>query len=179
MSSCSGGYLELDLANSDLTNLLASTSIPVIMVGGDLRLRRITGPAKQVLNLLPTDLGRPINDLSLSAVAPDLAEMVHEVIERVQPVEREVSDREGRWHLMRVYPYRTAEHKIDGAVIVLIDVDQIRHAKEVLQRQTEQLSQQAQLIGLSQMPSLCGTPTTRWCTGTGAPRRSTAGKRTR
>jgi two-component system CheB/CheR fusion protein len=103
--------LELDLANNDLTNLLSSTSIPVIMVGGDLRLRRLTGPAKRVLNLLPTDLGRPISDLHLAAVGARPQEMVHEVIERVQPVEREVRDREGRWHLMRVYPYRTAEQQ--------------------------------------------------------------------
>ncbi|HKP29396.1 MAG TPA: ATP-binding protein, partial [Gemmatimonadales bacterium] len=142
--------LELDLANNDLTNLLSSTSIPVVMVGGDLRLRRITGPARRPMNLLPSDVGRPISDLSLSFIVPDLAEIVSDVIERVQTVEREVEDREGRWYLMRVHPYRTADNKIDGAVIVLLDVDQIRHAQVELHHRTEELGQQVQLMELSQ-----------------------------
>jgi two-component system CheB/CheR fusion protein len=142
--------LELDLVNNDLTNLLSSTSIPVVMVGGDLRLRRITGPAKKVMNLLPTDVGRPISDLNIAAVIPDLEQVLGEVIETVRPLEREVRDREGRWHMMRVHPYRTADHKIDGAVIVLVDVDQIHRTKEELQQKTDQLSRQARLIELSQ-----------------------------
>jgi two-component system CheB/CheR fusion protein len=142
--------LELDQVNNDLTNLLSSTSIPVVMVGGDLRLRRITSPAKKVMNLLPTDIGRPISDLNFHSVVPDLEQVLTEVIENVRPVEREVRDREGRWYMMRIHPYRTVDHKIDGAVIVLVDVNQIHHAQEELEQKTAQLAQQAQLIELSQ-----------------------------
>ena len=78
------------------------------MVGGDLRLRSITAPAKRALNLLPSDVGRPISDLNLSGLVPDLSRVVRDVIENVRPVEREVNDREGRWYLMRVHPYHTA-----------------------------------------------------------------------
>src|SRR5262249_39582675 len=53
--------LELSQLNNDLTNLLSSTMIPVVMVGGDLRIRRFTPPAKHTMNLLPTDVGRPIS----------------------------------------------------------------------------------------------------------------------
>ena len=141
---------ELDQVNNDLTNLLSSTSIPVVMVGGDMRLRRITGPAKRAMNLLPTDVGRPISDLNLAAIVPDLPQVISDVIERVRTVEREVSDREGHWYLMRVHPYRTADHKIDGAVIVLLDLDQMRHARLELQEKTAQLEQHAALMELSQ-----------------------------
>jgi two-component system CheB/CheR fusion protein len=142
--------MELDLVNNDLTNLLSSSSIPVVMVGGDLRLRRITGPAKKAMNLLPTDVGRPISDLNFTAIAPDLEQLLTEVIENVRPVEREVRDREGRWYVMRVHPYRTTDNKIDGAVIVFLDVNQIHHAQEELEQKTAQLGEQVQLIELSQ-----------------------------
>src|SRR5262249_1325669 len=61
----------------------------------------------------------------------------------------EVRDREGRWYMMRVNPYRTADHKIDGAVMVLVDVSEIHRTQEELEQRTAQLSRQAQLIELS------------------------------
>src|SRR5262249_33908574 len=121
--------VELDQANNDLTTLLSTTSTPVIMTGGDVRVRRFTNPAKKVMNLLPTDVGRPITDLNIISLVPDLEHIVAEVIDVVRPAERELTDREGRWYAMRVHPYRTADHKIDGAVIVLVDVDQLRRTQ--------------------------------------------------
>jgi two-component system CheB/CheR fusion protein len=141
---------ELDQANNDLSNLLSSTSIPVVMIGADLRVRRFNAPAKKVMNLLPTDVGRPISDLNFSGIVRDLDLLISEVIDNFQPLEREVHDRDGYWYLMRIHPYRTPAHKIDGAVIVLVDIDQVRRAQEQLRQQTVQLSQRSQLIDLSQ-----------------------------
>ncbi len=139
---------ELDQVNNDLTNLLSSTNIPVIMVGADLRIRRLTPPAKRVLSLLPTDVGRFIGDLKPAVLIPDLETLISEVIEHVQPVEREVRDRLGRWFVLRVHPYRTTENKIEGAVLVLVDVDQMRRDQEDLRRQGAliELSQDAVII---------------------------------
>src|SRR5262249_10068975 len=108
------------------------TNIPVVMVGGDLRIRRFTAPAKKVMSLLPTDVGRPIGDIKPAVMVPDLESMIESVIESVQSQERVVRDRDGRWHALRVYPYRTQDHKIDGAVLLLVDIDQQKRAEESL-----------------------------------------------
>jgi two-component system CheB/CheR fusion protein len=134
---------ELDLANNDLLNLLSSTDIAVVMVGADRRIRRFTPPARKVLSLLPTDVGRPIGDLKPAVNVPDLEQIIDDVIDRVQPVGREVRDRDGRWYMLRGYPYRTGHNSIEGAVLVLVDIDQIHRDKENLDRQ-------ATLLGLSQ-----------------------------
>jgi two-component system CheB/CheR fusion protein len=134
---------ELDLVNNDLVNLLASLAIPVVMVGADQRIRRFTPAAKRVMNLLPADVGRPLGDIKPAIQVPDLESLIGEVIERVQPAEREVRDRDGRWYVLRIHPYRTTDHKIDGAVLLFLDVDQMR-------RDQEELRQQAALIELSQ-----------------------------
>jgi two-component system, chemotaxis family, CheB/CheR fusion protein len=55
--------------------------------------------------------------------------------------EREVLDKQGHWYLLRIRPYRTLENKIDGAVIVLIDVDSLKRSQEQLRQQTELLNQ--------------------------------------
>jgi two-component system CheB/CheR fusion protein len=124
--------VELSQAYSDLTNLLSSIKIPVVMVGGDLRIRRFTPPAAKSMNLLPSDVNRPIGDIRPASIVPDLEDVIAKVIETEQPVEREIRDREDRWHALRVFPYRTAEDNIDGAVIVLVDIDQHKRAELML-----------------------------------------------
>ena len=124
---------ELSVLNNDLVNLQNSTTIPVVVLGSDLRIRRFTAPAKQVLKLTPSDIGRPISDLSAPIPSPDLEEMVLEALEHVRAVEREIRDSDGHWYVLRVHPYRTSDNRIDGAVVVLIDVDQVKSAERALQ----------------------------------------------
>jgi two-component system CheB/CheR fusion protein len=57
----------------------------------------------------------------------------------VQPFQREVQDRAGRWYSLRVRPYRTMENQIEGAVIVLVDIDSIKTAVESLRVGAERL----------------------------------------
>jgi two-component system, chemotaxis family, CheB/CheR fusion protein len=123
---------ELTQLTDDLSNLLGSADLPVVMLGRDLRIRRFTAIAGQLLNLLPTDVGRPLGDLKPAVDAPDLEAMIREVMETAQLREREVRDRQGRWYALRIHPYRTAEHKIDGAVVVLLDIDEVKRAQEQL-----------------------------------------------
>ncbi len=94
---------------NDLTNLLTSMNIPLVMVGSDQRIRRFTPSAKNVMNLLTSDVGRPIGDLNLNIDVPDLRNLIDEVIDQVQVREREICDSEGRWHTLRINPYRTAD----------------------------------------------------------------------
>jgi two-component system CheB/CheR fusion protein len=120
--------VELSQTNNDLTNVLSSVSMPVILVGPDLCLRRFTPMATKVLNVIASDIGRPITDITLNVALPDLRSVVLETIETMQPHEREVQDEAGHWYVMRVRPYHTHEGKIDGAVLMLLDVDELRRA---------------------------------------------------
>ena len=117
-------HLELALANNDLKNLLDSIDIAVVMLGSDLRLRRYTPPAAKVLNLIPGDLGRPIGDLRPNIIAPDLEQLLRSAVDDLSFVQKEVQDREGRRYELRVRPYRTAENRIDGAVLTVIEIGQ-------------------------------------------------------
>jgi two-component system CheB/CheR fusion protein len=150
--------LELNQYTNDLTNLLTSTTIPVVMVGSDLRIRRVTAPARKVMNLLPTDAGRSISDFKANVNIEDLEAMISEVIESVHVQEREVQDHEGHWYLLRVHPYRTADNKIDGAVIVLLDIDQIKRAQEEARESRSRLT--AEVEAMSRLYQLTGNLTT-------------------
>ena len=130
---------ELGRSNNDLMNLLASVQMAIVMLGPDLRIRRFTPMAETMLNLISTDVGRPLTDIKLNVDVPDLEIILADVLESVQPFQRDVQDRTGRWYSLRVRPYRTAENHIEGAVIALIDIDSIKRNAESMRMGAERL----------------------------------------
>jgi two-component system CheB/CheR fusion protein len=126
--------VELEQVNNDLHNLLAAINIPIIMVGPDLRIRRFTGVAEKLLNLIPGDVGRPLTDINLHVDMPNPAKLVAEVIDTLQTRELDVKDKDDHWWSVRIRPYKTTDNKIDGAVIALLDVDLLKTSAEQIRR---------------------------------------------
>ena len=120
---------ELAQANNDLLNLLASVDLSIVMLDSELRIRRFNPGAQRTLNLIPSDVGRSISDLKTTLMMDDLEQMIAAVIENLEVREEEVQDRRGHWYSLRVRPYKTTENKIEGAVLVLVDIDQLKKKK--------------------------------------------------
>ena len=119
---------ELGQVNGDLVNLLNSVQIPIVMLGGELRIRRFTPMAEQVLNLIPTDVGRPLSNLRPNIIVPEFERLITGVMDSLTPKDVEVQDIEGRWYSLRIRPYKTLENKIDGVILALVDIDTVRRA---------------------------------------------------
>jgi two-component system CheB/CheR fusion protein len=128
---------ELAETNNDLLNLLGSVQMSIIMLDRELRIRRFTPTAERMVNLLAADVGRPIGDINLNLDLPDLEAVVTDVIASVTPVQREVRDRAGHWYSVRVRPYMTRDNRIDGAVLVLVDIDSLKTTEESLRASEE------------------------------------------
>jgi two-component system, chemotaxis family, CheB/CheR fusion protein len=124
---------ELGRLNSDLVNLLSSVQMPILMLDGQLRIRRFTPAAEKLLNLIPTDVGRPIGDLKLNLDCPDLERLITEVIDTISVREVETRDGAGRWRSLRIHPYKTLENKIDGAVVALVDIDALKKTEQEIE----------------------------------------------
>ncbi|MBZ5583928.1 MAG: PAS domain-containing protein [Acidobacteriia bacterium] len=122
----------LSQATNDLNNLLTSVNIPVLMLSQGLEIRQFTPAIQRVMSLRPTDVGRPVNEIRHNLAMDDLRPAVRDVLENLVARELEVRDAEGRWYQLRIRPYRTAENKIEGAVLVFVDIDQLRTAQEEL-----------------------------------------------
>ena len=124
--------IELGQTSNDLINLLNNITIPVLMLGSDLRIRQFTPIAERMMNVRAADVGRPIGEIRMNLAFDGLEGLLLEVIETLSTRELEVQDRSGRWHLLRARPYRTADNKIEGVVLVLVDIDQIRKSQQQL-----------------------------------------------
>lgn len=102
------------------------------MLDGGLRIRRFTPLAGTLLNLIPTDVGRPIGDINLQLSVSDLPKLIVQVIGTLNTYSQEVQDRNGCWYEMSIRPYRTLDNKIEGAAIVLVDIDESKRVAEKL-----------------------------------------------
>ncbi len=122
----------LSQTSNDLMNLLNGVSLPVLMLDGDLRVRHFTPPTERLVSLRAADIGRPLSDIRLHLKVNDLESTLHEVLDTLVTKELEVQDREGRWYLMRIRPYRTSDNKIEGVLLVLIDISQLRLVQQEL-----------------------------------------------
>lgn len=123
---------EVMRVSDDLANVLNSVGIAIVLLGRDLRIRRFTPPAGRLLNLIATDVGRPISDIKPNLRAPDLLQLVNDVQERLVPRERTVTDESGHWYQLTVRPYLTADGRVDGTVLTVVDVDAIQRGKTLL-----------------------------------------------
>jgi len=119
---------ELGQLNNDLSNLLNSVNVALVILATDLTIRRFTPTAEKLFHLIPSDVGRRLSDLSRTVNVPDLEAIIDEVIEHLAPVDREVQDRTGKWYSLRVRPYRTHESRIDGVVLMLLDINEMKGA---------------------------------------------------
>jgi two-component system, chemotaxis family, CheB/CheR fusion protein len=115
--------VEFSQVNRDLANLLESISIPLVMVGRDLRIRRFTRAIEPMLNLIASDVGRSITDLQPQMELPDLRQLLMDAMEGGNRRPRDVRDAHGHWYSLRILPSVGPDGKIDGAVLMLIDVD--------------------------------------------------------
>jgi two-component system CheB/CheR fusion protein len=114
---------EFSKVNRDLSNLLESISIPLVMVGRDLRIRRFTRAMEPILNLIASDVGRSITDLRPQMELPGLRRFLLDAMEGGNREPRDVRDSHGRWYSLRALPSVGPDGKNDGAVLMLIDID--------------------------------------------------------
>ncbi|MEX1026048.1 MAG: chemotaxis protein CheB [Planctomycetota bacterium] len=113
---------ELAQLSGDLQNLLSSTDIATLFLDRDLRIMRFTPKASELFNARSADRGRPISELTNRLRYDELIDDAHRVLKDLIPIEREVSDELGHWHLSRVLPYRSTADKIAGIVLTFVDI---------------------------------------------------------
>ncbi len=119
---------ELSHTNSDLQNLMTSTDIGVVFLDRQLNIKRFTPRVRDLINIIPSDMGRPLVDLTHRLETDELPDLARRVLSDLHALEREVRTREGRRYLVRVLPYRSLEDRIEGVVLTFIEVSDLRDA---------------------------------------------------
>jgi two-component system CheB/CheR fusion protein len=130
---------DLTRANNDMKNLLDSTEIATVFLDQELRVGRFTVPATAIINLIPTDAGRPITDITTNLRYPELAADARDVMRTLAFSEKAVATSDGRWFLVRIMPYRTLDNRIDGVVITFVDITESKAIEAELRKRQNAL----------------------------------------
>lgn len=121
---------ELERTTNNLSNLLTSTDIATIFLDRSFRIRWFTPPTTRLLDLMPTDVGRPLAHFAQKFKAGSLIDDAQKVLQTLTSTEDEVEAPDKRWYMRRILPYRTEDHRIEGVVITFTDITRRRAAEE-------------------------------------------------
>ncbi|MGB9195414.1 MAG: PAS domain-containing protein, partial [Terriglobales bacterium] len=116
---------QLAQLSNDLINLLNSATIPMIMLGEDLHIRRYTPEAERVFGFASNDMGKALTHLRLTVEIPQFERWMLDVMRDVTMRTEQVQTRDGKTYKLRITPYRTLENKIDGVVVTLLDISDL------------------------------------------------------
>jgi len=125
---------ELMLSNSDMQNLINTTEIATVFLDSRLRIRRFTASATRLISLIPSDVGRPLSDVTNEMDYPTLITDAESVLRTLASIDREVTTRRGAWYAARVVPYRTLDNVIDGVVVTFSDISRVKQLELALAR---------------------------------------------
>jgi two-component system CheB/CheR fusion protein len=132
---------ELSRVNRDLAALLETISIPLVIVGRDLRIHRFTRTIEPMLNLIASDTGRSITDLQPQIDLLDLRKLLLDAMEGRTPKPRDIQDPNGCWYSLRILPSVGPDAKIDGAVMMMIDIDAAKRGLDFAEAVVETMRQ--------------------------------------
>jgi two-component system, chemotaxis family, CheB/CheR fusion protein len=115
---------QLSRVNDDMNNLMASTQVGTIFLDMSLEIQRFTPAATEVINLIQTDVGRPLAHIVSKLDYDSIEQDARKVLKTLVPKTVEVKTKEDRWYLMRLQPYRTTDNRIDGVVLTFSEITQ-------------------------------------------------------
>ena len=119
--------------SNDLQNVLYSTDVATVFLDTGLKIRFFTPATKSLFNVIPSDVGRPLADLSLLATDGALLADARTVLNTLVPLEREIEAQSGAWYIRRISPYRTQDNGVEGVVITFVDITGRKHSADALE----------------------------------------------
>ena len=126
---------DLSRANNDMNNLLAGTGIGTVFVDHNLRILRFTPAATRIINLIQSDVGRPVAHVVSNLIGYDhLVADARAVLDTLVAKEADVQTVEGKWYTLRIQPYRTLDNVIEGAVFTFVEITEMKKAELELRR---------------------------------------------
>jgi two-component system, chemotaxis family, CheB/CheR fusion protein len=119
--------------SNDLQNILNSTDVATLFLDADLNIRFFTPAAKSLFNVIASDVGRPLADLTRRFEDADLLPDARAVLASHAPVRREVKTNDGGWFMRGMLPYRSDDSGVEGVVITFAGISEIKAAKQEIE----------------------------------------------
>ena len=123
---------ELTEMTEDMENLFRASDTATLFLDEDLRIRRVTPKASQIFSLNESDIGRPLDNFRNPLDHDDLYVDIANTINTSTILEREVLNKHGGRHLLRLLPYSSAGDN-KGVVLTLVDLSRLEKARQTME----------------------------------------------
>lgn len=124
--------LLLNRLNADLDSMARAAGVAMVFIDARLLITRYSPDAAKIFKLRPSDLERPLDDISHTLQYPDLTTDLKATLRNEQVIERDVTSLDGsKIYLVRILPYLIPSATESGAVATFVDVTAFHDAKRL------------------------------------------------
>lgn len=124
---------ELLEINDDLNNYFRSNINGQLFIDNELRLMKFSPGTVKQINLLETDIGRPLSNISTNIKFETIIEDIKRVLADGSVITKEVETNNGKWYQVMTMPYvQQADYKSTGAIITFNDITELKKIQQEL-----------------------------------------------
>ena len=131
---------ELSQSNDDLNNLIHSTELAILFLDVNLNIRKFTPAIKNILDLVPHDIGRNISHFRAKIHLENLLEHIESVLSESVSYEFTIEDIKGKEYLLKIAPFRNHKKDVRGITLVFVDLTQAKKLKQAIKVSEKALS---------------------------------------
>lgn len=131
---------ELLELNDDLNNYFRSNVNGQLFLDDKLRLIKYSPGTVKLVNLLESDIGRPLANISTNFKVETIIEDVHAVLSGDAVITKEIQTKDGRWFQVMTMPYiKQVDKKTSGAIITFNDITDLKLIQQQFDKKNEAL----------------------------------------
>lgn len=132
---------EISDLNDDLNNYFRSTDLGQVFIDKNLLIRKYTPAATSLVNLVDSDIGRPLFHISDNILHSELLNDVKQVLHDGQPINRTIELENDAWYQTKILPYLREGKNIDGVVLIFVDITGIKRAEREIKKANQELKE--------------------------------------
>ncbi len=137
---------ELEIANNDIINFINCTEVAMVFLDRNSIIRKFTPAARNLFSLIPSDIGRPIEDLNSRLKDHNLSSSIAQVLKTLIAESKEIESDTGKYFIRNINPFRTEDDRIDGVVISFVDITEIKENQVALEESKKCLIESNNLL---------------------------------
>ncbi len=131
---------ELLEINDDLNNYFSGNQNGQLFVNADLLLTKFSPAAVKHINLLETDIGRPLSNISTNIKFDTIVDDIKKIMANGGIITKEVEALNGKWYQLMTMPFvRLRDNKTDGAIITFNDITELKKIQQDLYKTNRSL----------------------------------------
>lgn len=126
---------QLEAAYADIQNLLDDDQVGKVLLDSQMQIRRFTSGFKRYVDLHEHDIGRPLRNFASDLRTSDFVALLDAATHARDSgtnSTHDVKTESGRWAIAQVRPFRAGSEEIEGAILTLFDVTDIKKLESEL-----------------------------------------------